>query len=91
MGCAIPAGRLELVTNLAIWSQGHALFGYGRPADISAKPLQAQARLQGRRAFGELSRAVVEPRLPAAGRSGMSGQGILPSFGNGPLKLRLFR
>ena len=35
------------------------------------------ARLQGRRAFGELSRAVVERHLPAAGRSGTSRRGGL--------------
>ena len=40
MGCAIPVWRLERVTNLSMWSQGHALFGYGRPANISAKSSQ---------------------------------------------------
>ena len=34
----------------------------------------------GRRAFGELSRVVVESRLPATGRSGTGGRGILGSY-----------
>ena len=33
----------------------------------------------------------VESRLSAAGKLETSGRGILPSFSNGPLKLRLFR
>ena len=40
-------------------------------------------RLHGCRAFGELSRAVVERRLPAAGRSGTSGRGRQGRGGKG--------